>query len=371
MIKSVTITNYLGSLDEHVQRSLGITSYDYNNSTIHVKLNEPDPVHGFIVKKIEGLGPAKADINMTDLATVDGSRFNSARLGTRNLVLTFGFDNCNDAEEARYRTYKYLPIKRKVMVSIETESRNARVVGYVESNEPGVFSKAVQCTISIICPDPYFYSNEYGYSPHVIEFSGLNNEFMFSFENWPYQTEPNTVLHEDWDEGDYSHLENVTVTGPRPRNIEMGAAASESGEVAAKDFSYEGDQEIGVYMEMHALDTITTDVIFVHKKNKENPNEGTLTSEFKLSMTNFNLLMDGLGLAHNFLTGDSIFIDTTDANKTIYLQRGASRYNILNAVTRDSDWFQLAKGRNWFWILAENASHLTFKVKNYVIYEGV
>lgn len=367
MIKSVTITNYLGSVEEHVQRSLGITSYDYNNSTIHVRLNEPDPVHGWLIKKIEGLGPAKANINMTDLATVDGSRYNSARLNTRNVVITLGFDNCDDAEEARELSYKFLPIKRKVLVSVETNNRNARVEGYVESNEPDIFSEKVQSVISIVCPDPYFYSNEYGYSPHVLTFTGLNSEFQFPFENWPFETDPETYLNVDWRKDDYHNLENVTVTGPKPNNIELGWAA----EVVVKEFMYEGDQEIGVTMYIHAIDTIAENIQFHQKKNALNPNDPLITVDFMFDMSRFNLLMDGLGLAHNLLAGDTVVIETTDANKTITLQRGEEEYNILNAVTRDSDWFKIAKGYNAFWFTTDNPSKLTFRMENYVIYEGV
>lgn len=61
MIKSVTITNYLGE-------------------SVKITLAEDDPEHGMIISSITGLGPPKANVSMTDLATMDGSLFNSARV---------------------------------------------------------------------------------------------------------------------------------------------------------------------------------------------------------------------------------------------------------------------------------------------------
>jgi hypothetical protein len=345
MIKSVTITNYLGSLDEHIQRSLGITKYEYNNNTIHIKLNDPEPSHGWLIKNISGLGPAGASINMTELATTDGARYNSSKLGSRNVVLTIGFDNCDDAEEARELSYKFLPIKRKVMLSIETNNRNARVIGYVESNEPDIFSKAVQSNVSIICPDPYFYSNEYGFSPHIIQFAGLDSEFYF----------------EDWDhEGD-------TVVAAASYETELGVMTG----IVSKSFVYSGDQETGVEMTIHFLGTVGDDILIYQTKNSENPNEPEIQVYFRLVIEQFNALMDGLGLNHDFLAGDDIVINTSLGNKRINLVRNAVTYNILNAVDRASDWFQLGKGPNTFWLSTSNPSLLDFTLKNYVIYEGI
>lgn len=345
MIKSVTITNYLGSLDEHIQRSLGISKYEYNGNTIHVKLDDPFPSHGWLIKSITGLGPPKADINTTDLATTDGSSYNSARLQGRNIVLTLGFDNCDDAEEARELSYKFLPIKRKVYLSVETNNRNARVVGYVESNEPDVFSKAVQSTVSIVCPDPFFYSNEYGYSPHIVQFAGLDSEFYF----------------DDWNH------EGQSVVPARSYETEFGVMT----EVIAKSFVYEGDQEVGITMTIHFIDSVGDNIIIYQTKNSQNPNEPEIQVDFKLLIEKFNALMDNFGLDDNFIAGDTITINTSNGQKRILLTRGGNTYNILNAVDRQSDWFQLGKGSNTFWMYTPNMSHLTFQLENYVIYEGI
>ena len=58
MIKSITVKNYL-------------------NDQITLELTRPEK-SGFIVESIDGLGPAKANINVTDISTNDGGIFNSS-----------------------------------------------------------------------------------------------------------------------------------------------------------------------------------------------------------------------------------------------------------------------------------------------------
>ena len=60
MIKSIKVRNYL-------------------NKEITLELTRPE-LSGLIVKSVEGLGPAKANINVTDISTNDGGLFNSSRL---------------------------------------------------------------------------------------------------------------------------------------------------------------------------------------------------------------------------------------------------------------------------------------------------
>ena len=68
MIKSIKVTNYLGE-------------------TIEISMTNPE-LSGFAIKEIDGLGPVKADINITDITTYDGGLFNSSRLNEREIKLT-------------------------------------------------------------------------------------------------------------------------------------------------------------------------------------------------------------------------------------------------------------------------------------------
>ena len=162
MIKSVTAINYLGE-------------------ALELELMNPEK-SGFVVKSIKGIGPSNGIINTTEVSTNDGSIYNSARKTERNIVIQLGFLWGTTIEDSRHRTYKYFPVKRPLTLIFKTDRRQCMITGYVESNEPDIFSKNSGCQISIICPDPAFYSvGEDSYNTTV--FSGIEPLFEFEFEN--------------------------------------------------------------------------------------------------------------------------------------------------------------------------------------------
>lgn len=305
MIKSISITNYLGE-------------------TIDIKLSDLFPDNGLMVKSITGLGPAKANINTTALATNDGTIYNSARLDQRNIVLNLLFGNSPTIEDARQRTYKFFPIKKNVEFLIETDNRVAKTEGYVESNEPDIFSQEESNTISIVCPFPYFYSaGENGLTTTV--FYGIEPLFEFEFSN-----------------------ESLTDS-----LIEFGSIENQT----EKTVYYDGDAEVGVTITIHAIGEARMITIY---------NTGT-REVMKIDTTKIKQLT-GSGL----IAGDDIIIETTRGQKSIQLLRSGIYTNILNCLERGSDWFQLAKGDNIFAYVAEYGSeNLQFKIENRSLYEGV
>ena len=304
MIKSVTITNYLGQ-------------------SLKMELGAPEK-SGVLIKKITGLGPAKADINAKELATSDGSVFNSARVNSRNIVMSLGFLGSPSVEDIRLLTYKYFPIKQRLTFRIETDNRIAETYGYVESNEPDIFSKEETTQISIICPDPYFYSaGEDG--NNVTVFSGVEPMFEFPFSN-------------------ESLTENL---------IELGQVLR----LKEKNVFYTGDAEAGVVITIHAVGEASMITIY---------NTGT-REMMKIDTDKFEQLM-GSGIE----LGDDIIISTVKGDKSITLLRDGKYTNILNALDRKSDWFQLSKGDNVFTYTAEDGvENLQFRIENKTLYEGV
>jgi hypothetical protein len=131
MIKSITITNHL-------------------NESIKLELGFPER-SGFLIQEISGLGPVKADINVSELSNIDGSIYNSARLPSRNIVFKLVLLESPTIEDTRQKSYKYFPIKKRVRLLIETTNRTAEIFGYVESNEPIIFSRQETTQISIVC----------------------------------------------------------------------------------------------------------------------------------------------------------------------------------------------------------------------------
>ena len=304
MIRAITVTNYLGD-------------------SIRLDLARPEE-SGFAVKSITGLGPGTASINATEIATNDGSLVNSARLSSRNIVISLRFLWKDSIEDVRQLSYKYFPIKRKVKLLIETDNRIAEIEGYVESNDPNIFSKEEVTDISIICPNPFFYSaGESGINTTV--FYGIEPAFEFPFSN------------ESLSEGllEFSYIRNQM-------------------EQVVK---YDGDAEIGVTITIHAVGEASNITIY-----------NTGTREIMFIDTDKLASLTGSGI----VARDDIVICTEKGRKSISLLREGKTTNILNCLSKDSEWFQLVKGDNVFAYTAETGgSNLQFKIENHVIYEGV
>ena len=307
MIYSLAVTNYLGD-------------------RIRLELGRPENT-GFLIKSITGLGPVKANVNTTEVATNDGSMFNSARLSQRNIVIQLAFMHSiygEDIEEVRRKLYKYFPIKKNVELIIETDNRYVRTTGYVESNEPDIFSKQEGSQISIICPDPYFYSaSEDG--NNVTDFYSIDPQFEFPFSN-------------------ESLIEPLLVFG----------------EIQIKTdgvITYQGDSEIGVMIYIHAIGPATNINIY-----------NTETREVMSIDTDKLEKLTGKGI----VASDDIIINTLKGEKSISLVREGKSYNILNCLDKNTDWFTLTKGDNIFAFTAESGvTNLQFRIENKVIYEGV
>lgn len=307
MIYSFAVTNYLGD-------------------RIKLELGRPD-ISGFLIKSVTGLGPVKANVNTTEVVTNDGSMFNSARLSQRNIVFQLAFVDTvygETIEDVRQKSYKYFPAKKSVEIVIETDNRYMKIKGYVESNEPDIFSSQEGTQISIICPDPYFYSaGEDG--NNVTDFYTIDPVFEFPFSNESL-TEPLLVF----------------------------------GEIQIKTegvITYHGDSEIGVVIYIHAIGKATNINIY-----------NTETREVMSINTDQLEQLTGKGL----VASDDIVINTAKGEKSITLVRDGVSYNILNCLDKNTDWFSLSKGDNIFAFTAETGvTNLQFRIENQVIYEGV
>lgn len=307
MIYSFMITNYLGD-------------------TIKLTLREP-ALSGFLIKSVTGLGPVKANINTTEVATNDGSKFNSARLTQRNIVFQMAFVDTvygESIEDIRQKSYKYFPTKKNVDIIIETDNRYVKTTGYVESNEPNIFSSQEGAQISVICPDPYFYT------------AGENGDIVTEF----YSIAPMLEFP----------FSNESLTDPM-------IVFSEIQSRAAGVITYYGDTEIGIVIRIHALGEATNISIY-----------NTDTREVMRIDTDKIEKITGKGL----VVSDDIIINTTKGNKSITLLREGVSYNILNCLGKNTDWFTLTKGDNVFAFTAETGiTNLQFRVENKIIYEGV
>ena len=302
MIHSITVTNYRGD-------------------SLKMELTRPQD-SGFIIEKVTGLGPGKANINTSEVSTNDGAIYNSARVPSRNIVISVKYLFKETIEEARQTSYKYFPLKRKVTLLIETDNRMAEIEGYVESNDPDIFSQEEGSDISIICPNPFFYD---ALSTTETSFSGIVPAFEFPFSNESL-TEP--LL-------EFSVIEDVT----------------------DRVIDYKGDAEVGVTISIQARGEAGDITIY-----------NVDTAE---TMVVYNSLIESL-TGSGIVDGDEIIICTVRGQKSAKLIRQGKTTNILNCIGRDADWFQLAKGPNTFaYDAVTGRNNLRVVITNRIIYEGI
>lgn len=103
---------------------------------------------------VDGITPPEANIVTHEIAMNDGTRFNSATVKQRNIVLHIRI--IGDVEHTRINLYRFFRVKQYCKIYYENGSRNIYCEGYVESVEGDLFTKSQQIDISIICPSPWF-----------------------------------------------------------------------------------------------------------------------------------------------------------------------------------------------------------------------
>jgi len=313
MIRSFTVTNPSGN-------------------SLMMELENPKK-SGFFVAGITGLGPPKADINTTRRAGSDGSIYNSAKVESRNIVITLIYYTDNtagtdgqilDVEALRQRTYKFFPIKRQVTLHFITDRRRASITGYVESNEIGFFTNMEGSQISIVCNDPWFISEDVG----VTNLRLINTEPLLTF---PIYFDEETAENRD-------HLEfsrkKSRITGNIP---------------------YYGDLETGFSLTV-ACKSATGDIALSNDTHNETI---TISSETVRKLTG-SLIS----------SGDRIVVTTHTGNKTAKLFRGSTVHNIIAAVNKQSKWLKLYSGNNEL-SATPTTGRVEVSIDLKVLYEGM
>lgn len=408
MIKKVTVINYLGE-------------------SLEMPMDRPQ-LSGFAICSIGGLGPVKANVNVTELATDDGAVYNSARAETRNITLSLKFMDYighGSAEDIRLLSYKYFPLKKPLTLIIETDNRIASITGYVESNEPDIFSADERTNISILCPDPWFYDAD-GDGNKETRFNGIENLFEFPVENEPTYEENQVVetpygrfqqagyiLHVDLTLGSISypdrtyalsqldaefHPMSSPVSGNFKTNLVFDVPIStdkrlstilfytydSEGRFASVDWftfeppsvkqinqiemgSYKGDKVGNIYYEGDVEIGFVIELSF--SGNAENIVLYNVTSnETMVIATSKITALTGSALT----AGDTIIIDSRRGQKKAQLLRGGRYYNILNSLGRNTAWLMLHKGDNYIGYGAESGEdNITVLVTNKTAFEGV
>lgn len=312
---------------------LSVNVLNPSNDKLEIELTNPEKT-GFTIRKIDGIGPTKSNVSIYDVPSMDGGLFVNARTQARNIVIKLGFEwialgdhTTPLIEDARHLSYKYFPLKRKVRLEFITDYRTLYIDGYIESNEPDIFSKDETATISIMCPDPNFYSRDeqYGYINYANQ-----NKFHFPFSN--------ESLTQDL-------IEFSTTDGSNGCAID-----------------YEGDNTTGVKMELFF------DFDF--------PKEQTITMSFINKIQSTVIYLNPAKVVktsgYEILKGDRIIINGIPGRKSVIFQRRQQEYNVFNAITLEDLWPHLQPGINNVLLNAgESSNGIKGRVIYNTLYDGV
>lgn len=299
MINTVTVTNEAGNV-------------------LVMDLRDPD-ASGFLVHDISGLGPGSTEIRQSDLASLPGSIFTNSRKPARNIVFNLKLLWASTVEECRHLAELYFPLGRKISMRFDGNDRLSTIDGYVESNEPVIFSTksdcGIDCQISVICVDPTFKALRY----KNLFSEGLEGGFYFTFPR-PSDDFPNVTDLDD------------SYEDPEKYRLAMSTLVTDRSDIL---LDYQGTAETGCEFQIRlnqaaqrvkVISDRTGAMVYVE-----------LPEESKL------------------LPGDFLNISTIQGERGVTICRDGVEENGLKYLSSDSDFdgVMLTKGYNHFRVICD------------------
>jgi hypothetical protein len=143
-------------------------------------LPNDDPVQ---IRDIQGLGPVKAEISMSETATSDGALYRTSSISKRNIVLTLGLNaDWEDQTPGSLRQLLYAYLMPKSWCKLRffsSELPTVDIEGYVESFEPNIFSQDPEVQVSVLCPKPDFVDVDVTLLEGAVDNGDLEHEFNY------------------------------------------------------------------------------------------------------------------------------------------------------------------------------------------------
>ena len=272
------------------------------------KIDMTATANQYMTSQIEGLSPPPGTISTSSYAGMDGSYLNNAFIEKRNVVIHFEMRGVG-VEARRHQLYKVVKPSRYVKVYYRTSGIDVFTEGYVETCEVSNFEQLVTGQISILCLDIYWYSTE----SVMAYYSQITGAFTF-----PFPTESN------------------------PEPFVLGKYNTQN----IMEIINDGD-EIGFTLVIEALEDARSPTLY----NAD-------TDEY-------------LQISGDILTGDIITVTTKTGNKTVTLDRGGVKTNIINRLVSGSTWLTLREGKNRFYLRGTGLQNLKVKIIHTNAYLGV
>ena len=314
MIKSVTVTNHRGE-------------------SLLCELADPSK-EGFAITSITGIGPLKADVNITDISSIDGGLFNSSRIGTRNIVITlvYYYDSDYDIENLRHKSYRYFQPKKPCKLCISTDEREAFIDGIVESNEVNIFNKQEGSQISILCAQPFFYTADKEYNQY--------NDFAIPSFSFPFTKD----------------VSNTT------DKLLMGTIL----EYKLTEVVYSGDVDTGLLFSIDFNSNISNNST-IEIVNGDTGVENTISISKIITLVKAILpSFDSISV------GDSLMFSTVKGEKFVTFLHDNVEYNVLGCMKSNGDWIYLIPGVNRIRIDTSDVSaKIDVTSENRIYFNGV
>lgn len=263
----------------------------------------------FVVTDFKGMNPPRATINTNQAALVDGGKFNSAKLQMRSVNIAFAIEEA--AEANRLRVYKVVQSKMPLKIYYISDHLNIFLEGYVEEVDFSYWAMKNVCTVSVLCPFPYFKAID----EVISDFTTSKRRFYFPF-----------------------------ASKAAPKELVFG----EVYDYVAARVENAGNVQTGLIFKIHASDTVVNPHVI-----------DRVTGEF----FKINITMD---------ENDIITVNTNQGYKKVMLEHNGDVENIFNYWDDESTWLQLDIGGNTYLYGADSgAENLTIEISHYDLFEGV
>lgn len=301
MISWLKVGRIVGSGPTISDDTLTIPVCDYNQNYSY-----PDSLY---VTNIDGLSPVEADISSTDIANSDGTWFNLARCGSRNIVITMKLGSVylgaeNSMSKNRALVYKHFPVKKPVRLWLNTDLRYVYIDGYVESVQADYFGDMEGIQVSIQAPEPYFYNAQI-------------SSYSFTFGAFPSENVSNSAF----------------MFPDEPFTSYVGS----NGEVMASDFAcgFDSDEYGVIKMQKNTDIDCPIKLTIQDLSTKDHEASVTLTMYDETALRN-SLILDEILCKKVLPTGVDGWLSNTvidSKNKTVNYMEGIVKHNLFGGIS--------------------------------------
>jgi hypothetical protein len=297
----------------------------------------------YTIEEIHGLNPAPATINTSEVALLDGQQFNSAKVQMRTLSVAFAIEY--DAAENRIAAFRVCRPKHKIRAYYVSETRDVYIDGYVQSVDVTYFDMKQVCTVTILCPLPYWRVAQ----AVIDEMSSVVPMFHFPFASTGTMVVASALLTEDGTpvltESGETIFAGVSTYGENDGELVMGNIDM----LASINIANNGEVETGIIIELQANGPVTNPKVYDYE-----------TGDF-------------IGVNFTMQAGDLITINTMAGEKSVTLLRNGVTTNIFNSLMKGITWLQLPFGGGVYTHEEESdlPGNLVINICHFDLYEGV